>query len=136
MWIVFAHAWLGATLFGAVLFDALFVRSKSALALQPEELLARWRKRLGLYEMFAFLGIFTLGLIQWMPRVASYPPGVFHAKMGLAVVFIVLGKVRMLKERKGGAVQYGLTKAMAVVVTAIFSIGLAYSAGLFSGAGQ
>jgi len=51
--IVFLHSFFATTLFAALLADTLFLRSKASVVLQPEALLAGWRRWVGLYEMFA-----------------------------------------------------------------------------------
>lgn len=117
------HLFFGALLFGAMTFDALYLRAPASFVVQPEELIARWRKRLGLLEMFLFLIVFAMGLTMWLPLRAAYPAYIFHTKLLLAIVFLLMGKMRMLKERRKG-VQIGLTRVMALLLLVIFSLGI------------
>ena len=118
----FIHHLFAVLLVAAVVADVLFVRSPGSEAIAPRELVQTWRKRLALSEMFLFLAVFGLGLALWMPLARAYPPAIFHTKMLLAVVFLVIAKIRMLKERKG-SVQLGLTRAMAAIILIIVSLG-------------
>lgn len=118
----FFHLVLAAVLFAAVAADVLIVRSAASEALAPAELIAKWRKLVGLIEMFVFIGVFALGLTLWLPLIKAYPPAIFHTKFTLAIVFLVLAKVRMLRERKKG-VQIALTRVMGAVVFALFLLG-------------
>jgi hypothetical protein len=120
----FLHLVLAALLVAAVMADLLFVRSPSSEAVAPRELITTWRKRLALTEMFLFLAVFGLGLTLWMPLIRAYPPAIFHTKFSLAVLFLILAKVRMLKERKG-QVQIGLTRAMAALILTLLCLGAA-----------
>lgn len=116
------HLILAVFLVAAVFADLLFVRSPGSEALLPRELVLSWRKRLALAEMFLFLAVFGIGLTLWLPLARAYPPQIFHTKMLLALVFLILAKIRMLKERKG-QVQIGLTRAMAALISAILVLG-------------
>ena len=124
MWTVFFHAFAGALLLGAIIFDALFIRTPATIVIQPEELVAAWRRRIALLQMLSAAIVIGLGLYQWIPNMRTlYPGGIFHAKLLGALVFLALAKVRMLKERKG-AVGYRLTKVMAAIVVLVFALGL------------
>lgn len=118
----FFHLVLAAILFAAVAADVLIVRSPASEALAPAELVNKWRKLVGLVEMIVFIGVFALGLTLWMPLIKAYPPAIFHTKFTLAIVFLVLAKVRMLRERKKG-VQITLTRVMGAVVFSLFLLG-------------
>ena len=120
----FLHLLFAAILFGATFADLFFLRSAASEAIEPRELVLQWRKRIGLAQMFSFLVVFGLGLAMWVPLAKAYPPAIFHSKMGLAVVFILLAKIRMLKERKAGA-QIFLTRLMAACLFIIFCLGIA-----------
>lgn len=129
--IVFLHGFLATTLFAAILADSLFLRSKSSQILQPEALVASWRRWVGLYEMFAVVVVAGLGIVQWMPNVSAYPAPIFHSKLTLLLVLLALAKIRMFKERKSGQPSAGLTRAMLAVVTLMFLLGLSYHTGVF-----
>jgi hypothetical protein len=116
------HLVLAAVLFASLAADVFLVRSPASEALAPAELVAKWRKILGLTEMFVFIAVFALGLTLWLPLIKAYPPAIFHTKFSLAIVFLVLAKVRMLRERKKG-VQILLTRIMGIVVFALFLLG-------------
>lgn len=131
MTFVFLHGFLGATLFAVILADSLFLRSKSSLLIQPEPLIARWRRWAGLYEMIAVVIVAALGIIQWMPNARGYPPPIFHTKLLLLIVLLGLAKVRMLRERKTQQPGVILTRWMLVVITLMFSLGLSFHLGAF-----
>ncbi|NBO39280.1 hypothetical protein EBU99_11940 [bacterium] len=128
--IVFLHSFFATTLFAALLADTLFLRSKASVVLQPEALLAGWRRWVGLYEMFAVVLVAGLGLSKWMPLVQSYPAPIFHTKLTLLLVLLGLAKVRMFKERRTGEPALLLTRLMLVVVTLMFLLGLSYHTGV------
>lgn len=128
---VFLHGFLATTLFAAVLADSLFLRSKSSQILQPAELIARWRRWVGLYEMVAVVAVAGLGIAQWMPNISAYPGSTFHSKLTLLLVLLGLAKFRMLKERKTQQPSPGLTRAMLAVVTVMFLLGLSFHTGVF-----
>jgi hypothetical protein len=130
MSLVFLHGFLATTLFAAVLADSLFVRSKNSQILQPQPLIASWRRWLGLYEMFAVVVVAGLGLVQWMPAAKSYPAPIFHSKLLLLLILLGLAKVRMFRERKTQQPSAGLTRAMLAVVTIMFLLGLSYHTGV------
>lgn len=118
------HLFFVVLLFSATFADTFFVRSKQAQVLQPKELLEAWRTRLALLEMFLFTLVVAFGVFLWMPAAASYNPAVFHSKIGLAVVYLALGKARMLRERRTKATAIGLTRAMTFVLTIILCLGI------------
>ncbi len=118
----FLHLIAAALLLAVVLADFVLLRSAAGEALEPREQILSWRKRAGLAEMLLFLIVFILGLSMWLPLVQAYPPHIFHTKLALALLFLVLAKVRMLRERKKG-VQMGLTRAMAVTLGILFCLG-------------
>lgn len=118
----FFHLFLAMLFVAATLADLFFVRSPSSEAIVPRELVLAWRKRIGLAQMFLFLAVFALGLSLWMPLATAYPPQIFHTKISLGVLYLILVKVRMFKERKKG-LQVGLTRAQALVALVIFALG-------------
>jgi len=118
----FIHHILATFLCALVWADVFFVRSKASAMIQPTQLVSRWRKRVGLAEMFIFIGVFGLGLWQWWPLMKAYPAPIFHTKLGLAVIFLLLAKVRMLRERKRG-VQVAMTRIMGLIVLVNFILG-------------
>jgi hypothetical protein len=128
---IFLHGFLATTLFAAVLADSLFLRSASSQILQPPELVSRWRRWVGLYEMFAIIVVAALGIIQWMPNARGYPAPIFHTKFSLLIVLLALAKLRMFKERKTQQPASGLTRAMLSVVTVMFLLGLSFHTGVF-----
>lgn len=128
--LVFLHGFFAATLLAALLADALFVRSKGSQILQPTELVATWRRWLGLYEMFAVVFVAALGIIKWMPYAKGYPPHIFHAKFGLLLVVLAVAKIRMFKERRSGQPSLLLTRLMLAIVTVMFLLGLSYHTGV------
>jgi hypothetical protein len=128
---VFLHGFLATTLFAAVLADSLFLRSASSQILQPPELVARWRRWVGLYEMLAIIVVAALGIIQWMPNFRGYPAPIFHSKFSLLIVLLALAKLRMFRERKTQQPSAGLTRAMLAVVTIMFLLGLSFHTGVF-----
>ena len=128
--LLFLHAFFATTLFGAVLADALFLRSKNSQILQPEALVASWRRWIGLYEMLAVVVVAGLGIVQWMPNMAAYSAPVFHSKFSLLLVLLGLAKVRMLKERKSGVPSFPLTRLMLAVVTLMVLLGFGSSSGV------
>ena len=118
------HHLFGALLLAVTLADVFFLRSASSEAVDPRVLMQGWRKKIALAEMFLFLVVFGLGLSMWIPHIKSYPAHVFHTKAALAVVYLVLAKVRMLKERRSGRVSFKLTKVMGFVVFTLFVFGI------------
>ncbi|MBM3381449.1 MAG: hypothetical protein FJY29_03315 [Betaproteobacteria bacterium] len=128
--LVFLHGFFAATLLAAVIADAFFVRSSSSRILQPEALVASWRRWLGLYQMLAVVVVASLGIVKWMPYAKGYPPHIFHAKMGLLVVLLAVAKIRMFKERRSGQPSEGLTRVMLAIVTVMFLLGLSYQSGV------
>ncbi len=129
--IIFLHAFLATTLFAAVLADSLFLRSRNSQILQPAELISRWRKWIGLYQMVAVVAVASLGIIQWMPNFRAYPAPIFHTKFLLLIVLLALAKVRMFKERRTQQPAAGLTRLMLAVVTVMFLLGLSSNTGVF-----
>lgn len=128
--LLFLHAFFATTLFGAILADALFLRSKNSQILQPEALVASWRRWIGLYEMLAVVVVAGLGIVQWMPNMAAYSAPVFHSKFSLLLILLGLAKVRMLKERKSGVPSFTLTRLMLAVVTLMVLLGFGSSSGV------
>lgn len=128
--LLFLHAFFATTLFGAVLADALFLRSKNSQILQPEALVAGWRRWIGLYEMLAVVIVAGLGIVQWMPNMAAYSAPVFHTKFLLLLILLGVAKVRMLKERKSGVPSFILTRVMLAVVTVMVLLGFGSSSGV------
>lgn len=118
------HIFLAFILFGLVLADTFYLRSERSKAIQPQELIQSWRKSVAIWEMILFIALVTLGLLRWMPNMHAYNPMVFHIKITLSVVFLLVAKIRMLKERKKG-VQPLMTKIMLatlVIITALIVI--------------
>jgi hypothetical protein len=128
--LVFLHGFFAATLLAAVISDAFFVRSKNSQILQPEALVASWRRWLGLYQMLAVIVVAGLGIVKWMPYAKGYPPHIFHAKMGLLVLLLAVVKVRMFKERRSGQPSQLLTRIILAIVTVMFLLGLSYQTGV------
>jgi hypothetical protein len=128
--LVFLHGFFAATLLAAVIADAFFVRSKNSQILQPEALVASWRRWLGLYQMLAVIVVAGLGIVKWMPYAKGYPPHIFHAKMGLLVLLLAVVKVRMFKERRSGQPSQLLTRIILAIVTVMFLLGLSYQTGV------
>lgn len=129
--LVFLHGFLATTLFAAVLADTLFLRSKSSQILQPEALVAQWRRWVGLYEMLAVVLVAGLGIVQWMPNASGYPAPIFHTKLLLLVILLGVAKVRMLRERKTKQPSPLLTRVMLAIVTLMFLLGLSFHTGVF-----
>jgi len=132
---VLLHGLFGAILFGATFADVFFLRSNGSRAFEPRAAMDSWRRYAAFIEMGAYLVVIGLGLAQWMPNVASYAtlaPGVFNAKLLLAVVFLVLAKVRLFRERKTREPSVLLTRLMFACVLITFTLGLSVrSGGLF-----
>lgn len=118
------HLLFAALLLAAVLADVFYLRSKASFAIQPVALMKRWRVLVALAEMVLFTVVIAMGLMMWMPAISAYPPAIFHSKMGLAVIFLVLAKVRVLKERKSDTPEVMLTRLMAFIVFVIFCLGV------------
>lgn len=131
MTLVFLHGFLATTLFAVIFADALFLRSNNSQILQPEALIARWRRWAGLYEMFAVVIVAALGITQWMPNFRGYPPPIIHTKLLLLIVLLGLAKVRMLRERKTQQPGVTLTRWMLIVITLMFMLGLSIHLGAF-----
>lgn len=120
----FIHHISAILLFAMMFADVLILRSPAGEAIEPRELVEKLRKFVGIAEMILFILVFALGLSLWIPLIKAYPPHIFHTKALLAVVFIVLAKVRMLKERKAG-VQFFLTRIMAAILFILVCLGAA-----------
>ena len=118
------HLFLAVLFYSATFADVFFLRSTASTMGQPQELFAGWRMRVALLEMFLFTFAIVLGLIMWFPAAASYSSPIFHSKIGLAVIYLVLGKVRMLKERRTQMPAIGITRIMGLVVTLILCLGI------------
>lgn len=118
------HLLFASLLLATVMADVFYLRSKASLAIQPVALMKRWRVLVALAEMALFLVVIAMGLMMWMPAISAYPPAIFHSKLGLAVVFLVLAKVRVLKERKSDTPAITLTRVMAIILLAIFCLGV------------
>ena len=129
--ILFLHALFGAVLFGAVLADVFFLRSKGSLVFEPKEAMDSWRKYVAYLQMGAFLIVFGLGLAQWIPNMRGYAPQIFHTKALLAVAFLILAKVRIFVERKKQRPSLFITRILFILVFLLFSLGLSSSNGLF-----
>lgn len=129
MTLILLHGLLGAILFGAMFADVFFLRSAGSQALEPRSGILSWRRSVSIIQMVSFLVVVGLGLAQWMPNMTTYPAGPFHGKLGLAVVFLVLGKIRMFKERKSDAPTILLTRLMFACVVVIFTLGLSVRLG-------
>ena len=127
--LVLLHGLFGAILFGAVFADVFFLRSKGSQVFEPRAAMLSWRRYVALIEMVSFFIVVGIGLAQWMPNIRSYPPGPFHGKLGLAVAFLILGKIRLFKERKSGEPALLLTRLMFVCVLVIFTLGLSVRLG-------
>lgn len=125
----FMHLLCASLLLGAVWCDAIFLRSSSSLILHPSELIAAWRKRVAILEMVLLLIVVGLGVGMWFPRMEAYPTRIFHPKVALAIVALLVGKVRMLKERKSDVPAGALTWALNAAVTAVFCLGAFYGVG-------
>ena len=95
------HHILAVLLFSLCFADVFIWRSKQSLVVLPREWIMAMRKNFALTEMFLYLVVLTLGLILWIPGIKAYPPAIFHTKLFFAIVFLMVGKVRMLQERKG-----------------------------------
>ena len=126
MTLVFLHGLFGALLLGSVLADAFFLRSPSSQAFEPQQGMHSWRKFNAIFQMVCFVVVFGLGLVQWMPQIKLYPPAIFHTKVTLALVFLILSKVRMFREKKTQAPAVVLTRVMFGLIFVIFSLGLSY----------
>jgi phosphatidylglycerophosphate synthase len=126
MTLVFLHGLFGALLMASLFSDVFFLRSASSTSFEPKSGMASWRKFNAVFQMIAFVIVFTLGLVQWLPNSKVYPGSIFHTKMGLALVFLVLSKVRLFREKKSGEPAVLLTRILFALVFILFSLGLSY----------
>lgn len=129
MSLVLFHGLFGAILFGASFADVFFLRSAGSQVFEPRAAMLSWRRYVAVIEMVAFLVVVGLGLAQWIPNMTTYPPGPFHGKLTLALVFLVLGKIRLFKERKSGEPALLLTRLMFACVLIVFTLGLSVRLG-------
>ncbi len=95
----FIHSLLGTLLILSVVIDVFVLRSSSSLVLEPREWIESWRKKIAIIEMILIIFIFYVGFSLWLPAYKSYPGAIFHLKILSAVLFLLLGKIRMLSER-------------------------------------
>lgn len=124
-----AHLFFAVFLVAAMFADTFFVRTQSLALAQPQELSARWRTRLALLEMFLLMVVLMMGILRWMPLMSVYSAQIFHAKIGLSIMFLLLGKARMMKERRSGTPQIVLTRLMFFVLLCILCLGIYAGAG-------
>jgi hypothetical protein len=129
MSLVLLHGVFGAILFGATFADVFFLRSAASRVFEPKNAMATWRRHTAMIQMVSFLVVVGLGLAQWMPNMRSYPPAIFHGKLTLALAFLVLGKVRLFRERKTGEPATLLTRLMFACVFIVFTLGLSVRLG-------
>jgi hypothetical protein len=141
--IVLLHGLFGAILFAATFADVFFLRSSGSRVFEPRAAMESWRRYAALMQMISFLVVVSLGLAQWIPNMATYPSPIFHSKLTLAVVFLALGKVRLLRERKAKKIFEAaqgaqaapepsvlLTRLMFACVLALFTLGLSSQLGV------
>jgi hypothetical protein len=125
MTLAFLHQVTSLLLFSAVFADAFFVRSPSLLpnsdGVEPPWAKA-WRTQLGLLEMFLFLIVFGLGTLLWMPQIKTLPPALFHSKFALGLSFLILAKLRMLKERKANYARSVLFSRLMLTILFIMAL--------------
>jgi hypothetical protein len=128
--LLFLHALFAAILFGSVFADVFFLRSPGSLVVEPKAAILKWRAFVSWLQMGSFVAVFGLGLWQWIPNMGYYHPAIFHSKATLALVFLVLAKARMLRERKTGEPGILLTRIMFVILLVVYCLGLSSRFGL------
>lgn len=118
------HLLFAALLFASVFGDVFFLRSYASFAIQPLALIKRWRLLAALSQMLLFTVTIGFGLAMWLPAKDTYPSAIFHSKLGLSVVFLIIAKIRVLKERKSDVPEVRLTRILALLLLIIFCLGI------------
>lgn len=127
MWLPSLHLLFAVLLFSSLFADLFFLRTGLSNAIQPVALIRRWRFRNAIFQMLLFVVIVSLGLTMWIPLRQAYPAKIFHSKIGLAVLFLLVAKIRVLRERKSQKPGIVLTRILAAILFCLFCLGIVAS---------